>query len=225
MATATRSSGATGSEAERNRRALRDAGVFAVNLIGGPGCGKSTLVRKTLERLNPRLRVAVIAGSPAEMPGPDRGPPDGRVLHIDGGPAAWLDAATVGKALGRLDLASLDLLVIEDVGTLTVPEEHRDLGQDVTVTVFSVAAGDDKARKHHGLVRSADAVVLNKTDLALVVPFDLTSFRSDVRGINGRADLFEVSALNGRGVTRWVAWLSRRLHEPTSGDDASHWFG
>jgi hydrogenase nickel incorporation protein HypB len=131
----------------------------------------------------------------------------------------------VGKALGQLDLTSLDLVIIENVGTVTVPAEHLDLGQEVTVTVFSVAAGDDKARKHPDLVEASDAVVLNKIDLSLVVPFDLAAFRSDVRRINRRAEILETSALGGRGVDRWVEWVTRRMNKPRGNDDASHWFG
>jgi hydrogenase nickel incorporation protein HypB len=176
--------------------------------------------------VDPKLCVAVIAGSPDETSAPERGTrPNRRVLHVNGGSAAWLDAATVGKALSQLNLASLDLLIIENVGTLTIPAEHQDLGQDVTVTVFSVAAGDDKARKHRDLIEAADAVLLNKIDLSLAVPFDLAAFRADVRRTNDQADLFEISALSGRGVDGWLDWLTRRMNKPGRSDDASHWFG
>ena len=36
---------------ERNRRALRAADVYTVGIIGGPGCGKTTLLDATIGRL------------------------------------------------------------------------------------------------------------------------------------------------------------------------------
>lgn len=232
MATATeaaRGNPGTGRTADENCRALRGAGVFALCLVGGPGCGKSTLVRQTLERLPKSVRVAVIVGGAADTDDmrsdrshdPRRDP---RRVYVEG-PAQWLDAAAVGEALATLDLGSLDLVLIENVGTLTLPADRRDLGQDATVTVFSVAAGDDKARKHRDLVTASDAVVLNKIDLLPAVPFDLAAFRGDVAAANPAAGLFEVGALSGRGLGPWMDWLRARVHKECGCSDASHWFG
>ena len=229
MATATKAPrGAlrTPRTADENRLAMRNAGVFALCLVGGPGCGKSTLVRQTLERLPGSVRVKVIVGGDCDADDASRGnpTPDPRLVYAEG-PAQWLDAAAVGEALATLDLASLDLVLIENVGTLTLPADRRDLGQDATVTVFSVAAGDDKARKHHDLVAASDAVVLNKIDLLPAVPFDLAAFRRDVARANPSAALFEVGALGGRGLEPWMNWLRARVHKECGCSDVSHWFG
>lgn len=212
--------------AEDNRDSLRNAGVFALSLVGGPGCGKSTLVRQTVERLPKSVRLAVIVGGAHDAGAALRGdgPRNCRFIYVDR-PVHWLDAPAVGEALATLDLGSLDLVLIENVGTLTLPADRRDLGQDATVTVFSVAAGDDKARKHRDLVAASDAVVLNKIDLLPAVPFDLAAFRGDVAAANPAAGLFEVGALSGRGLGPWMDWLRARVHKECGCSDASHWFG
>lgn len=44
---------APNSVAGANRALLHDAGVLTVGIIGGPGCGKTTLITSTIERLAP----------------------------------------------------------------------------------------------------------------------------------------------------------------------------
>lgn len=208
------------------RRALGDAGVFAVNLIGGPGCGKTTLIDQTIDRLRPHVRVGVIAADVRTRRDADRIARHGaQVVQVNTGDEPCLNAAQVLKALNALNLKSLDLLFIENVGSLTIPKAARQLGQDATVTVFSVAAGDDKAQKHQDLVEAADAVVLNKVDLLFVVPFNLAAFGEDVRRANPSTELIELSAASGPGINRWCEWLARKVNKRCGCDDASHWFG
>jgi hydrogenase nickel incorporation protein HypB len=132
-----------------------------------------------------------------------------------------VDAGHIRDALGWLDLNGLDLLLIEHVGTLALAAAP-DVGQDVSVTMFSVAAGDDKADKHPDLVQSGDAVVLNKVDLLPSVPFNLAAFRSDVGRIRPGVDLIELSSVKRDGLERWVNWLRSRVARETP--KASHWF-
>ena len=145
------------------------------------------------------------------------------VVQVNTGESGMLSAADVRKALPLLDLAWLDLLFVENVGSL-IGATRLDLGQNATVAVFSVAAGDDKAAKHPDLVRFANVIVLNKIDLLGAVPFDLTSFRSDVARLNANVEVIELSALNGTGTNRWLAWLRKQSR---SGQHAivSNWFG
>ena len=113
--------------------------------------------------------------------------------------------------------------MIENVGTLALPG-IPDVGQDASVTVFSVAAGDDKADKHPELVSGADLVILNKTDLLASVPFDVGAFRGDVGRIKPGVDLIELSAIRGDGLAKWVAWLRGQVIVDET-EKASHWFG
>ena len=44
-----------------NREMLANANVFAVSVVGGPGCGKTTLIDATIQRLMPEVHVGVVA--------------------------------------------------------------------------------------------------------------------------------------------------------------------
>ena len=206
-----------------NRETLRKAGIVTVSIVGGPGCGKTTLIDATLERLMPDVHVGVIACDVASHRDADRmSRHSDQVVQVNTGEGHGLRPSHVRDALRWLDLEWLDLLLIENVGTLIGPA-NLDLGQDDTAVLFSVAAGDDKADKHPDLVRGAKLVILNKTDLLPSVPFNLTGFRSDVKRINPAAELIELSALQSTGLDHWLAWLKHRVSDGQP--QPSQWFG
>ena len=83
-----------------------------------------------------------------------------------------LDAVMVRSGLGRLPLAELDLLVIENVGNLVCPAEF-DVGEDARAMVYAVTEGEEKPLKYPVMFRAVDVVVVNKIDLLPHLDFDL----------------------------------------------------
>ena len=218
---------------EQNRKLLRDAGVFTVSIFGGPGSGKTTLVDAALERLPPEMRVGVVVCDVFSHRDADRiALRNKQVVQVNTGDGAIVNPAHIRSALLRLDLKQLDLVFIENVGSLT-GITSLDLGQEASVALLSVAGGDDKADKHPDFVRAVDVVLLNKTDLLPGLPFDLAAFRDDVQRLNPTAPLFELSTLRGAGVGPWIGWLKNsigifqkgRQAASRNGDAVSHWFG
>jgi hydrogenase nickel incorporation protein HypB len=133
-----------------------------------------------------------------------------------------LGQSSIHDALQWLDLDKIDLLFIENVGTL-VYTNPLEFGANMTAAIFSVAGGHDQADKHPGIVQSAGVVILNKTDLLHAVPFDMAAFQADVRQLNSNIELFGLSALNGEGIDPWLGWLRLRIKKHYSG--TSNWFG
>ena len=158
-----------------NRRTLTDANVFALSISGGPGCGKTSLIDATIQKLLPNVKVGVIACDVAAQLDSHRAARD-QVVQIDTGQQGTPDATHIRDGLQHLNLTRLDLLLIENVGPLA-GTRPLDLGQDATAAVFSVAGGHNKADKHPHLVKSADLVLLTKTDLLGAFPFQLEIFR------------------------------------------------
>ena len=195
------------------RKQLAQARILAVRLIGHPGSGKTQLIDQTLRRLPAPQRVAAIAVNPASIRDADRlRGLCGFVGHID---AAAPDAASILRITSQLPLEDFDILLIETAGGLgPLP----DLGQDATVAVFAVSGGDDKAAEYSGLLKSASAVVLTKIDLRPMVKFDDDVFRLDVKNINPSAEIHALSAVNGEGMSSWLAWLDRKRIEKRSRD-------
>jgi len=196
--------------AAENRKTLQDAGVFCIDLIGAPGCGKTALLEATLRDLKDQMNIGVLVGDLTTARDANRmAQHSDQVVQINTGRGCHLEAHQVRQAMGRLDLASLDLLVIENVGNLICPVGF-DLGQQLKVGMFSVSEGDDKPAKHPYLVHAASIVLLNKIDLMPHVPFDRQVFVDDVAQLNPEAKLLEISVASGQ-VEGWYQWLGEQV--------------
>jgi hydrogenase nickel incorporation protein HypB len=189
------------------RDELRGRGIFAVDLIGAPGSGKTALLEATLRALAGRRRPAVLVGDLTTRRDGDRlARWCDRVVQISTGEGCHLEAGQVRDAMAGLDLDGVDLLFIENVGNLICPVGF-DLGQNVKVGLFSLTEGDDKAAKHPYLVTAADLILLNKIDLAPYLTFDRLGFEADVRLLNPTVPILGVSSTTGEGLDAWLDWL------------------
>jgi len=194
------------------RRRLAGAGVAAFNLVSSPGSGKTLLLERTLEALDGELDIAVITGDVQTQNDADRlARHTGRLVQavVTGG-ACHLDASQVGAALDSLDLASLQLLFIENVGNLVCPAGW-DLGEAAKIVVFSVTEGEDKPLKYPKMFRVASYAVLNKIDLLPHVRFDLEAAVANARAVNPALRFFYTSAMTGEGLPEWFDFLRTQV--------------
>src|ERR1035437_9253658 len=195
--------------AESVRADLERRRIFAVDIIGAPGSGKTALLEATLRALKGRRHPAVLVGDWATRRDGDRlARWCDQVVQISTGQGCHLEAGQVRDALKQIDLSVVDLLFIENVGNMICPVGF-DLGQAAKVGVFAITDGDDKAAKHPYLVQAADIILLNKIDLLPYVPFDRSVFEADVRLLNATVPMLDVSSTTGEGLDGWVAWLER----------------
>lgn len=199
--------------ADELRGRFRKAGVLVVNLMGSPGAGKTSLLERTIERAGGGIKIGVIEGDPATSLDADRiarfGTP---VVQTNTGGGCHLDAAMVERALDRLDVSALDILVIENVGNLVCPSQF-DLGEAYKIVVSSLPEGDDKVLKYPGTFSLASVVVLNKLDLLPHLRFNLPDFRRHISELNPRASLIELSCVTGEGLDRWMEWLEEGVRK------------
>ena len=210
--------------AEGIRRRLDDAGVLAINVIAGPGAGKTSFISRTLQRLEERARVGVIEGDISGNVDTAKVLAAGAAdaVQINTGGNCHLEANMVEQALTDLDLTALDLLFIENVGNLVCPT-HWELGEHVKLCLVGASEGDDKPIKYPEIFAVSDVVVLNKIDLAEYVDFNREAFIASVRALNQRAPIFEISCRTGAGFEEWTEWLlARRLHPGQDLPCASH---
>jgi hydrogenase nickel incorporation protein HypB len=199
-------------QAERNRQVLDRNRVLALNLMSAPGSGKTALLEATIRALRGSLRIAVIEGDLETENDALRIRALGVDAHqITTGTACHLDAELVAKALPNFDLERLDLLFIENVGNLVCPASF-DLGHHRNVVLLAVTEGDDKPAKYPVLFRTADTVVINKTDLLpFLEDFAVARATDGVRNLASHAEIFSLSAKTGAGLQAWLDWLWQQL--------------
>jgi len=200
--------------ARHNREHLEEEGVFAVNLMGSPGSGKTAILEATARASGPLLRIGAMSGDLATERDAERlravGIP---AVAITTGSACHLDAELVHRALHDLPWRDLDLLFIENVGNLVCPAVY-DLGQAANVVVLSVTEGEDKPLKYPVMFRKADLVLLSKTDLLPHLPdVRLETIVENLSRVMPEPRCLSISARTGEGLSAWIYWLERRLQE------------
>lgn len=187
------------------------SGVLVVNVVSGPGAGKTELLTRTLSRLNERYRTAAVVGDLATENDARRLATSGSpVKQILTGTMCHLEADMVRNAIAEWDLNELDLLFIENVGNLVCPSSW-DLGEDLRVLLSSVTEGEDKPLKYPTLINSCDVVVISKVDLAGVLDFDGELLRKNIDRVRPGVPVLETSAKTGEGLDAWLGLIESRL--------------
>jgi hydrogenase nickel incorporation protein HypB len=198
------------------------AGVFVVNLVSGPGSGKTALLEWTLGRLRELGR------RPAALVGDPETDNDARRLARSGAPVrqvvthglCHLEARMVADHLGGWDLAALEFLFIENVGNLVCPASY-DLGEDIRGALLAVTEGEDKPLKYPKAFNTSDFVVISKADLAAACDFDRAAAVENVRRVRPGVPMLETSAKTGAGLEEWLRFLLDRRAARTATEGPS----
>ena len=197
--------------AEQNRALFDQGRVFVFNLMSSPGAGKTSLLERTIDHLKDRLRIGVIEGDITSNLDAERIAQKGvQAVQVNTEGACHLDANMIREAVSKIDLASLDLMVIENVGNLVCPAEFK-VGEDMKVMILSVTEGDDKPLKYPLMFQLSQALIINKIDLLPYVDCDIHKVREVAVKLNPGITIFEVSCRTGEGLETWCDWLQGKV--------------
>ena len=180
-------------------------------MISSPGSGKTTILVRTITELQGRIKIGVIEGDiQTDIDAERIRATEAPVIQINTEGACHLSAVQINKALKKLPVDDLDLILIENVGNLVCPSAFE-LGEAGKVVVLSVAEGDDKPAKYPAIFAKSKALLINKTDLLDHVDFDIERAKADARRLNKKIEIFPVSAKTGQGMAGWYDWLTKVL--------------
>ncbi len=194
------------------KQQLTARGPRALNVMSSPGAGKTMLLERTITLLRGRLAIGVSEGDLETSADAECIEAAGaRTVQINTRGTCHLEAHMIRQALDHMELAALDLLVIENVGNLVCPAGWN-LGDDARVVLASATEGDDKPAKYPGMFAVAEAMVVNKIDLLPYVDYDMAKVRRQALAINPHLRIFEVSCRTGDGLDAWCAWLAAFAH-------------
>ena len=85
------------------------------------------------------------------------------------------------------------------------------LGEDLRIVLMSVTEGENKPLKYPTLFKSADAVGISKSDLAMAVDFDREKAMAYLSQVVPQTPMFEVSARLGQGIEALQSYLAQAL--------------
>jgi hydrogenase nickel incorporation protein HypB len=196
--------------AEEISNTLKNKKIFTLNMVSSPGSGKTSLIEKTIDKLFNELKIAVIEGDiQTDLDAQRIAKHNVPAIQIVTHGACHLEANLIKDALEQIDLDSLNLLIIENVGNLVCPSSYF-LGEDLKVVVISTTEGDDKPLKYPAMFRKSSAMVINKIDLLPYVPFNMENVKANALKINPALEIFETSCTTGEGLDKWCDWLRRK---------------
>ena len=199
-------------ENEKDAAALREElkrkGVYLLNLMSSPGSGKTTTLIRLINLLKDKIRIAVMeADIDSDVDAVKIKEATGvESIQLHTGGMCHLDAEMTRQGLDNLQLADVDLVILENVGNLVCPAEF-DTGAVRNAMILSVPEGDDKPLKYPLMFSVCDLVAVNKTDVLPYFDFDLDRCRENVRLRNPEAQVIPICAKTGEGVDALAGWL------------------
>ena len=194
--------------AQENHALLQKHGVKAIDIMGAIGAGKTSLIEKLVDRLKSRYRIAAFKGDLTTTIDAEKiRRHNVQVVAINTGKECHLDANLIKKALQKLNMDSIDLLFIENVGNLICPAEFP-LGSEKRMVIISVTEGPYMVVKHPFIFMDADVVVINKIDLASAMDVNVDNLKADVKKINPKAKAVSANCRTGEGVDNVIEALA-----------------
>jgi hydrogenase nickel incorporation protein HypB len=200
--------------ADRLRAHFTAHGVYVMNVMSSPGSGKTTTLVNLLGRLMPDLSCAVIVGDICSTHDADKlsgsGAPVIQINTDEFGGDCHLAAHVIDTAASTMDLDSIDLLIVENIGNLVCPAEF-DIGEDERVVMLSVTEGEDKPLKYPLMFRECNAALLNKIDLLPYLDCDRQAAVDNIHQVHPDIPVFEISAKTEEGFDPWIQWLKDKV--------------
>lgn len=200
--------------AEANRAYFLAHSILVINLVSGPGAGKTRLLEATARHCHqhPPL-LQVIEGDQQTDNDARRVREAGAIAHqINTGHLCHLEAFHIQQALAAQPPADNSLLVIENVGNLVCPASF-DLGEQLRIVMISTTEGDDKPLKYPDILVEADLLLISKSDLAPHVDFDIEACIKNARRVKPGLEALVLSAKTGEGIELWYDWLSEQQQQ------------
>ena len=194
--------------AKDNMDTLNQKSVYAIDILGSVGSGKTTLVQQLVKQLHQEYQMASIAGDLTTSIDADRIQKEGApVVQINTGRECHLDAAMIRKVISNMDLNSLDILLIENVGNLICPSAFP-LGVHQRIVVVSTTEGPYMVVKHPHTFMEAAVLVVNKIDLAEAMEVNLNQLKEDALKIKPGIKVVFTNGRTGEGISEFIQSLN-----------------
>ena len=192
-------------EAMHNRVHFDNHNVLAINLMSSPGSGKTALLEKLVDIAS--FKFGVIEGDLETSKDADRLTACGiPAYQIQTGSACHLDAFMVHKGLHDMPLEEMDVCFVENVGNLVCPASY-DVGTHLNIVLVSIPEGNDKIEKYPVMFRSADLVLITKTDLLPHFDYDIEHEKQEARRLKPNVDILEVSTKDEASLQKVIQWI------------------
>jgi hydrogenase nickel incorporation protein HypB len=201
--------------ADEIRKRLTEQGTLVINLMSSPGAGKTTLLERIIDRFSKEYKITVVEGDIETERDAQRIRAKGiPAIQITTGGACHLEAKMFSKIFDKIP-KDIDFLFIENVGNLVCPASY-DLGEHIRCVLLSAPEGDDKPKKYPKAFITSHCLILTKSDLFSILPFNPEMAKKEALAINPKLKVFVTSAITGEGIDDLIEYFKSSLHEVRS---------
>ena len=182
-----------------------------INVMGSPGAGKTTFIVNLIKYLRDRgINSGVIEGDiegtiDAERIQKEQFP----VVQLNTEGACHIEAKSIENILPYFDLDKINMIFVENIGNLVCPAEF-DIGENLRIALLSIPEGDDKVVKYPLMFIKANAVVLNKYDMAKYFNFNDGKVEEELEERNKEAEVFKIDSTDESEIQPFAEWLIKK---------------
>lgn len=207
--------------AEHVNEDLSKKGIFAINVMGAPGIGKTTTIINLMNNTKPLTPYVIEGDIESDIDTQKLRELGVKAYQINTFGACHLDAPLIHNVAQNIDFDSEGILYIENVGNLVCPAEFS-IGEHIKLLICSVTEGSDKPYKYPLAFENADVILINKIDLAPYLDFDEEFFMKGVKALNKNVPIFKVSGKTGEGFAEAGAWLKENASRYIEAGKTAH---
>jgi hydrogenase nickel incorporation protein HypB len=194
---------------EKTNKYLEGKGIFAVNVMGAPGAGKTSTIKSVINKIG--VKCYVVEGDiESDIDTKNLKELGISAVQINTHGECHLDAPILNSTVSAMEFPEEGILFIENIGNLVCPAEFS-IGEHIKMLILTTTDGSDKPYKYPLAFEKASIIVLNKADLLPYVDFDEEFFMAGVRTLNPEVKVFKVSAKTGAGIDDVALWLKEKM--------------
>lgn len=200
--------------AEEVRKKLKEQKTLFLNVMSGPGSGKTTFLTALINQLKDNMKIGEMdvdietsmdAQKVSDLTGI-------KSLQIHNYGLCHIDADMTARALDEYEIDDLDLLILENIGNLVCPAEF-DTGAHKNIMLLSVPEGDDKPLKYPLMFQVCDLVLINKIDTLEYFDFNFELVKERIHQLNKNTVVLPVSAKTLEGMDEVIKWIKKAKQE------------
>lgn len=198
--------------AKKNKEYFNKNNIYAINIMGSPGAGKTAFIETMLKHNKNNLNFAVIEGDLATTNDSERiakyNVPAVQINTLEATSVCHLHANMVHHCLKQENFKDMDILIIENVGNLVCPSYYS-LGEDIRVVVLSVTEGEDKPIKYPKIFNIADIIIISKVDLIPHLDINMKEIYSNLEKVSPNAKIIEFTKNDNLGIQKWYELIKQ----------------
>lgn len=196
--------------ADSIQKDLCSRGIYAVNVMGAPGAGKTSCLINIIKGLYGIQSYVIEGDIESDIDTVKLNEIGIQTVQINTGGECHLDGTLIKNTLEKVQFDNAGILFIENIGNLVCPAEFS-IGENIKMLISTVTEGDDKPYKYPLAFEKSAVIVLNKIDLLPYVDFDMVYFSKGIRALNPHAPIFPVSSKTGEGFEKVCSFIKANL--------------